>query len=111
MPPLKGFKNKREIDAEIRTTESRIETVTKLKEGENSEAIVQYWLKLAAECIVTSDPVEYDNTEKAAAQQQYHEYEDKEQRALNEKEKFERHLGELKERLKDLRKFRDEWTD
>ncbi|PNP73818.1 hypothetical protein FNYG_12777 [Fusarium nygamai] len=110
MPRLKGSKNKREIDAEIRTTESSIETVTKLKEDENSEATDQYWLKLGAECMVTSDPVEYDNTRKAVAQQQYYEYEDNEQRALNGKDRFERHLEQLKKRLEDLRKFRDDWT-
>ncbi|KAF5609134.1 hypothetical protein FPANT_244 [Fusarium pseudoanthophilum] len=110
MPRLKDFKNKREIDAEIRTTESSIDTVTKLKEGENWGALEQYWLKLAAECIVTSGSVEYDNTRKAEAQQQFFEYEDNEQRALNGKEKHERHLEELKKRLEDLRKFRDEWT-
>ncbi|KAF5530820.1 hypothetical protein FPHYL_14021 [Fusarium phyllophilum] len=110
MSRLEDFKNKKEIDDEISTTKTSIETVTLLKEDENLKATDQYWLKLGAWCMVTSDSVEYDDTQKAMAQQQCHEHEDNEQRALNGKEGLERHLKGLKKRLEELQKFRDEWT-
>ncbi|KAG5745564.1 hypothetical protein H9Q69_013686 [Fusarium xylarioides] len=110
MSRLEDFKNRKEIDDEISTTKTSIELVTQLKEDENSEATDQYWLKLGAWCMVTSDSEEYDDTQKAMAQQQCHEYDDNEQRALNGKERLEVHLKGLKKKLEELRKFRDEWT-
>ncbi|KAF4429633.1 hypothetical protein FACUT_9041 [Fusarium acutatum] len=109
MPRLKKFENKREILAEIRITETSIETVTQLIKNENWEATVESTKRLGAGCIVASGPMEYDNTRKAMAQQQCDEYWDKEQCALKRKERRERELKELKKRLEQLQGFRDKW--
>ncbi|CVL05326.1 uncharacterized protein FMAN_10813 [Fusarium mangiferae] len=110
MPRNKDFKNKREIETEIRTTKTSLETVTKLRESEDWVAIDEYWFKLAAGGIVTSSPAQYNNAEKAMAQQQSYEHENNEERALKDKERLQREEKKLEKRLEELEDFNKQWT-
>ncbi|KLO93096.1 uncharacterized protein LW93_6089 [Fusarium fujikuroi] len=110
MPRNKDFKKKTEIETEIRTTKTDLATVTKLKDSEDWVAIDEYWFKLAAGGIVTSDPAEYSNAEKAVAQQQSYEHENNEERALKCKERLQREQTKLEKRLEELEDFKNQWT-
>ncbi|CCT71748.1 uncharacterized protein FFUJ_08148 [Fusarium fujikuroi IMI 58289] len=110
MPRNKDFKKKTEIETEIRTTKTDLATVTKLKDSEDWVAIDEYWFKLAAGGIVTSDPAGYSNAEKAVAQQQSYEHENNEERALKCKERLQREQTKLEKRLEELEDFKNQWT-
>ncbi|KLP09095.1 hypothetical protein CEK26_011455 [Fusarium fujikuroi] len=110
MPRNKDFKKKTEIETEIRTTKTDLATVTKLKDSEDWGAIEEYWLKLAAGGIVTSDPAEYNNAQKAMAQQQSYEHENNEERVLKNKERLQREEKKLEKRLEELEDFKNQWT-
>lgn len=110
MPPTKKFEKKTEIETEIRTTKTNLATATKLKDSMDWVAIDEYWFKLAAGGIVTSDPAKYNKAEKAMAQRQSYEHENKEERALKDKERLQREQTKLEKRLEELEDFKRQWT-
>ncbi|KAF5240383.1 hypothetical protein FANTH_9643 [Fusarium anthophilum] len=110
MPRLKDFESKREIDREIRLVTTEIEDVTKEIKDKRWEATKEQAKQLCASCIVTSGPTEYTDEERAMAQQQCNEHEERGLCALHRKENRERRLETLNERIKDLQEFRDNWT-